>query len=260
MALEQDAPGEPDGAPPAPQRGAVPVVERPDGEAAEEDAQADGDEAPHERQGGGVAGVDARPLPHVPLPLGRALGGRRRAVAVGEGAGRGAARGPQVHLHDPHAADQHDGRQDRVRVLVEDRVLQVVVDGRDGARERDQRRAQAQRVRARAPAREAGVEHDAGGVDHRQLVDELHRVLERAVEEEAAHADRQVAEEGDEEDGVVAVPEAGVQAAGGEVEEGEVREGVDDLGGVDGGVVVLDFRELLCAEGRSGGAYFFAPV
>jgi hypothetical protein len=34
--------------------------------------------------------------------------------------------------------------------------------------------------------RETGPEHEAGGVDHGELVDELHGVFEGGVEEEAA--------------------------------------------------------------------------
>ena len=59
------------------------------------------------------------------------------------------------------------------------------------------------------------------------------------MEEEAAGADEQVADEADDEDGVVAVSAAGLDASVGEIDEEEVREGVDYLGGVRGCVVIL---------------------
>jgi len=87
--------------------------------------------------------------------------------------------------------------------------------------------------------RETGPEHEAGGVDHGELVDELHGVLEGAVEGEAAGADDQVADEGEQEDAVMVLLQAVGDAAVGEVDEEQVGEGVDDLGGVLSGIVVL---------------------
>ena len=62
------------------------------------------------------------------------------------------------------------------------------------------------------------------------------------MEEEAAGADEQVADEADEEDGVMAVFAAGLDASVREVDEEEVREGIDYLGGVRGCVVILGGR------------------
>ena len=62
------------------------------------------------------------------------------------------------------------------------------------------------------------------------------------MEEEAAGADEQVADEADEEDGVMAVFAAGLDASVREVDEEEVRESVDYLGGVRGCVVILAKR------------------
>ena len=59
------------------------------------------------------------------------------------------------------------------------------------------------------------------------------------MEEEAAGADEQVADETDDEDGVVAIFAARLNAPVGEVDEEEVGEGVDYLGGVRGCVVIL---------------------
>ena len=82
------------------------------------------------------------------------------------------------------------------------------------------------------------------------------------MEEEAAGADEQVADEADEEDGVVAVFAAGLDAPVREVDEEEVRESVDYLGGVRGCVVILA-EPSVGSMGwiRCGGlTYFFAPI
>ena len=59
------------------------------------------------------------------------------------------------------------------------------------------------------------------------------------MEEEAAGADEQVADETDDEDGVMAMFATGSNAPVGEVDEEEVREGVDYLGGIRGCIVIL---------------------
>jgi hypothetical protein len=79
----------------------------------------------------------------------------------------------------------------------------------------------------------------AGGVDHGELVDELHRVLESRVESEAAGADDEVAHKGEQEDALMVLLQAVADAAVCEVDEEQVGEGVYDLGGVSGRVVVL---------------------
>ena len=110
---------------------------------------------------------------------------------------------------------------------------------RNKQRQRRHKHAQQQRNRRRALVLEGGPEHEARRVDHGQLVDELHGVLERGVEGEAAAAHDQVADEGEEEDAVVALGIAVVDAFAGEVDEEGVGEGVDDFGRVGGCVVVL---------------------
>lgn len=76
------------------------------------------------------------------------------------------------------------------------------------------------------------------------------------MEEEAARADDEVADEGDEEDAVMVVAQAVVDALEGQVDEEQVRQRVDDLGSVDGCVVVLS-REGLLATGLHGAAWLF---
>ena len=83
------------------------------------------------------------------------------------------------------------------------RVLQVVVICGNEHRERHQ--GDCQRCGEQRPAGvgEGRVGHQAGGVDHGELIDELHGVFERGVEEEAAGAHEHVADEGHDEDCVM---------------------------------------------------------
>ena len=122
---------------------------------------------------------------------------------------------------------------------MECRILQVVVVQRDEDGEREQGQGEQQREKASPGIREGSVAHQAGGVNHGELVDELHGIFESCVEEEAAGADEEVADEADEEDGVMAVGTAAAYALVGEVDEEEIGEGVYDLGGVRGCVIVL---------------------
>lgn len=68
---------------------------------------------------------------------------------------------------------------------------------------------------------------------------ELVHTFQRGVEGAATSADDQVANEGNEEDGLMAVLEAVFHAPEREHDEEDVRDGIDDLGGVDGRIVVL---------------------
>ena len=122
---------------------------------------------------------------------------------------------------------------------MESRVLEVVVVGCDEDCKPSESDSEYGREGLGALMRETGPEHEAGGVDHGELVDELHGILEGAVEEEAAGADDQVADEGEQEDAVVVLLQAVGDAAVGEVDEEQIGEGVDDLGGVLGGIIVL---------------------
>ena len=103
------------------------------------------------------------------------------------------------------------------------RILQVVIVQRDKHRQPDQGQGEIDAEGARLGVGEGGVAHEAGGIDHAELVDELHRVFERGVEEEGASADEEVADEGDQEDGVVRVAPAGADAKVGQIDKEEVR-------------------------------------
>ena len=57
---------------------------------------------------------------------------------------------------------------------------------RDKDGEREEEEGQVEREEAGARVGEGGVAHEAGRVNHREFVDELHGIFERCVEEEAA--------------------------------------------------------------------------
>jgi hypothetical protein len=236
VALQQNPPRKADLMPPASQNRAVLVVEIPHGEPAEESRQPRADHPPHLAQDLAVAVVSACLLCLVrrgqtllilatalQLPLFPALAVERT----------------DADFHDIHRAQQHDRGQDRVRVLVERRVLQVVVVSRDEDRQTRESETQQSPERLLALVLERGPEHQTGGVDHGELVDELHRIFQGRVESEAAGADDEVAHEGEQEDALMVLLQAVADAAVGEVDEQEVGEGVYDLGGVSGRVVVL---------------------
>ena len=63
------------------------------------------------------------------------------------------------------------------------------------------------------------------------------------MEQEAAGSDNEVADEGDEEDGVVAIFETVRYSAKGQNHKEEVGQGIDYLGRVNGGIVVLIRRQ-----------------
>lgn len=117
--------------------------------------------------------------------------------------------------------------------------MEVVVVGRDEDCKPSEADSEDGREGLGALVRETGPEHEAGGVDHGELIDELHGVFEGAVKEEAPRPDDQVADEGEQEDAIVILLQAIGDAAVGEVDEEQVGEGVDDLGGVLGGIVVF---------------------
>ena len=94
--------------------------------------------------------------------------------------------------------------------------------------------------------------HEAGGVYHAEFIDKLHRILQGGVEEEAAGTDEKIANKSDEEDGIMAVPEATADADIGETEEENVGEGIDDFGRILSEVVVLiDENGSLLASGQA---------
>ncbi|KAL9090392.1 MAG: hypothetical protein Q9159_002019 [Coniocarpon cinnabarinum] len=142
------------------------------------------------------------------------------------------------------AAEKNRRGQQRVHPLMERRVLQVMVISGDEDGKATERQCYGQCVHPTTLVREGGIAGDAGGVDHGELVNKLHGIFERGVEEEGAAADGGIASEGDEKDSVVVVAEAGASTEKGEDDEEKISEGVRDFGGDGGEPVVLYDTEI----------------
>jgi hypothetical protein len=170
VSFEKDSPRESNGMAPAPQGRAVHVIQIPHDEAAQEDGQAEGNHGPHGLENNDITVIAAA-----------YLGDGAAAVAVETGEAPELALllaplGAQAKLHDVDGADEDDGGEDGVHDLVEDGVAEVVVVAGDEEGEGEQGGGEEEGVGQGAAAGEGGVEHDAGGVYHGELVDELHGV------------------------------------------------------------------------------------
>jgi len=135
----------------------------------------------------------------------------------------------EAEFHDIDGAEEDDGGQETVNELVEDGISEVVIEAGNKECECEETERQEEGVSNGSSVREGGVEHDTRCINHRQLIDQLHGVFEGGVKGEAAAADDEVANEGDEEDEGVAVAYAVGYAFEGQVHEHEVGKGVDDL-------------------------------
>lgn len=163
MTLQQHSPGQPELPAPATQNRAELVVQVPDEEPHSDGAQSAGDHLPHRREDLRVATVATGLFLVVDGKL--AMPAQRRSF-----------RRPQRRLHGVHAPDDDGGGQNGKHDLVEDRVAEVVVVGRDEDGEGDGEDGEQDAAARAASVGVDAVEHDAGGVDHGELVDELHWV------------------------------------------------------------------------------------
>lgn len=186
VAFQQYTPGQPNLMPPPPQLRAVLVVQVPHRKTAQESRQTGSNHPPHLPQDLAIPVVFALLLCGISADL---------ALRIPLFAALAVVRA-NADFHDVHGAQQHNGCQDGVCVLVERGVLQVVVVCRDENRQARERGSKYKRKRLLALMLKGRPEHKTSGVNHRQLVDQLHRVLERGVEEERAGSDDQVADEG----------------------------------------------------------------
>lgn len=165
MSLQEDTPGQAHLTAQLANLRAEVVVQIPDKEPTEEHAQSVHDHKPHRLESLHVAHVlvmlaflgrhlFAPLLPLQPVLLARVAPFR-----------------PKGHLHGVHAAQDNDRGQDRVGILVEHWVLEVVVVecDEDGQSEEGDREEESHTRGARVGER--GIAHQAGRVDHGQLVD-----------------------------------------------------------------------------------------
>ena len=86
------------------------------------------------------------------------------------------------------------------------------------------------------------------------------RTLEGTVEHEAAEANEKIAKISNLEDGIMAVVSAALDALVGKIDEHEIGQGVDDLGGIVGGIIVLRTLGVGIQSQQRGGLYFFTPL
>lgn len=170
MTFQENTPRKTDLLAPASQRGAELVVKGPDEEASQEHAQSVDDHEPHRLQ--------RLHVPHVLVVLsllrrdGQTLPLALQAVLLARLAPFRAER----HFHRVHAAQDDNGGQERVRVLVEDRVPEVVVIQGDEDRETGQEDCKKDPDPGRSRVREGCVAHQTRRVDHGELIHQLHGI------------------------------------------------------------------------------------
>lgn len=97
---------------------------------------------------------------------------------------------PQRHLHHIHTPQQHYSCENRICVLMKGGILQVVVVKSYEDCKGDEGEGEVEAEESRARVGEGCVAHQAGCVDHGELVNELHWVFEGGVEEEGASPDQ----------------------------------------------------------------------
>ena len=151
----------------------------------------------------------------------------------------------------------------------------MIIQSDEGAKE-SQKDSERNLEVGRTGVGEGGVSHEACGVYHVQLIDQLPRIcvcqrqesgslgrghtFEGRVEHEAAKADQKIAKVRNLEDGVMAMFSAAFDALVGEIDEHEVGQGVDDLGGIVGGIVVLGMSGEGIRRQQMGELHFFTPL
>ena len=184
VSFEQNAPWKAEFVSPSLEFRAVDVVEVPEREATEEDAQAVCDHCPHYSQRCKVPFILALPLGlllrcccTVYLPIRMAIGLSVRycthpLVPI---------LGSYIDLHDVHGSQEHESGEDGIRILVESRILQVMVIERNECCERQEEDSEARLRFDRFIEAKCCEEHEARGVDHRELVNKLHGICMGSV-------------------------------------------------------------------------------
>lgn len=170
MAFKENTPGKPHGLTPLSNRREELIVQAPDGKPTQKHGQSIPDHKPH-----GFQYLQITNIRVVLMFFGRnwqSLPFQRQAVFL--------ARLPPFrskgHLHGVHAPDHHYGREDRVRILVEIRILQVVVVEGDENGQRRERNAQDHADAVWPRVRKGRIAHQTRSVDHGKLIDQLHGV------------------------------------------------------------------------------------
>lgn len=170
MAFQENAPRQAHFPTPSAERGAVPVVDIPEHEAPEKHAEPVEDHEPHFPERFDVT------LVFVALALLREHRKSHLLPCQAVELSRSTPLGAQRHLHRVHASEHDGGREDRVGILVEERVLDVVVVEGDEYGQSREHHTQDHAQNCRPRVGEQSVAHQTSGVDHRELVHQLHRV------------------------------------------------------------------------------------
>lgn len=105
-------------------------------------------------------------------------------------------------------------------------IFGVVVPCRDEPRQPDESRSEHNGEGARPPVRKGGKAHEASCVYHGELVDKLHGVLQRGVEQGRTSANNHVAYKGNDKDGGMAILEAVPNPFETKPNEEEIRQGL----------------------------------
>jgi len=170
MTLKKNAPGETHCLPPLPNLAAEHVVQVPDTKPTKEHAQSVADHIPHSFENLHIANI----LVVLVLPSGngQALLFACKAILL--------ARTPPFRterlFHGVHTPQDHNGGQDRVRILVKNGVLQVMVVKGDKNGERGQRYRKSKTDDCWPRVGKGRIGHQTCGVNHGELIDKLHGI------------------------------------------------------------------------------------
>ena len=170
MTLEENTPGKSHDLAPLSNLAAEVVVQIPDEEPAKEHAQSVPDHKPHR--------FESLHVTDVLVVL--VFSGRNRQALLFASHAVFFARTPPFrtkrHLHCIHTSQDHDGSQDRVCILVEHGVLQVVVIESDENGQRSQGNSQNHTDARWSRVGKGRIAHQARGINHGELINQLHRI------------------------------------------------------------------------------------
>lgn len=170
MPLKQYPPRQPNLPPPPPQRPTINIINLPDQKPSKKNPQSRPHNRPHSLQRLQIPLIN-------PLLL---LRTHRLAIRLSRPQRtlpRPPPRRPQLPLHDIPPPKQHDRSQRSIAPLMKLGLLQIMIIPRDKHTQRHQRHRNTDTIPPTPPKAEGGVAGEAHGVDHAELVDELHGVF-----------------------------------------------------------------------------------
>lgn len=168
--FKKDSPWQADGSTPAPKGRAECIVQVPDQEAKSDGAESNRNHLVHRLDGTEVSLVNPRLLGSVVDIDSTDLGASFRLT------GR-----PKAYFHTVQASEEDDGSEQSERILVEQRVLDVIVVRSNKGCDEDSQSKNQGGARGRTIMGEGGIKHDACGVNRGKLVQELHAICIASV-------------------------------------------------------------------------------